>query len=146
MDLEIEEVTYDILEALGSEKRAKTFVGLSEGKPRSTITEGWEISNAALQPYINDFKDLGLIETHGKNYELTRLGESVLEQIQDIEEATQFQSLVSTTETLLGEGLSYENVYRSLSDQGHGRDEIIDAIIEATEDDEVTRSELEKEL
>lgn len=67
----------EIFSALSTENRLQTFHLLYKGWSPAEITEELGLSRSALQPYMNDFRETGLIKSVGKKYVFTEKGEAV---------------------------------------------------------------------
>lgn len=85
MGLENWERTAATLKALGSVNRLKTFYRLKNGTPPKEIADELGISRAAMQPYINDFKENQLLVTDGKEYVITERGEQIAELVEEVD-------------------------------------------------------------
>jgi len=67
----------EVFSALSSEKRVRTFDLLYQGWAPKEIAEELELTRSALQPYLNDFKESGMLDMEGKKYVFTEKGEQV---------------------------------------------------------------------
>ena len=135
MDSNFEPETAKVLNSISSDKRLTTFIGLSHGRTRSEISDEFEMTSAALQPYINDFKDNGLLRVDGKDYVVTELGEKLLQHIDELDEAVEFSLLAEKVDSMLDAGVNYSQVYDSLTDQGYDEDLVVEAVCTATDED-----------
>ncbi|MCU4753464.1 hypothetical protein OB919_15980 [Halobacteria archaeon AArc-curdl1] len=74
--------------SLSTLKRVKVFLYLSEGVPPSQFLEEDEdldVTRPTIQDYINDFKELDMIEKQGRNYVVTEKGEEFEDLLEDTE-------------------------------------------------------------
>jgi len=68
----------DVITSLARD-RLIAFDMLYQGYERKEIADYFDNDPASLQPYVNDWKDYGLVEVNGKSTELTERGEYVHE-------------------------------------------------------------------
>ena len=97
MSIDHSESVAALFSALSSENRLTTYRRLRDGDSPKQIAEDLRISRSSLQPYVNDFKELGLIRVEGQTYVFTEKGESVYNLIlqvdrmfEDLSELQQF--------------------------------------------------------
>ena len=102
MGIEHPDAVAAIFSALDTENRVRTFEMLYEGKSPKQITgDGGvlPISRSAIQPYLTDFKETGLVEIEGKEYHVTERGETVYELVQQVD--TLYNDLTELQEFLI---------------------------------------------
>lgn len=72
----------DIFEALDSEKRVATFNQIVQGVEAKNIHKNVGASRSGVQHFIDDYKDLGLIEDpENGTYELTDKGQEIYDNV-----------------------------------------------------------------
>lgn len=120
-----------VLKALNSENRLKTFVSLAEEESPKEIADDLDVTRSALQHYIDDFKELGLVETEGKKYEVTDFGENILNNIKRIQETVDHHQRQQKIQSMADAGLNREEIMQHLKNQGYEPGEIISAITRA---------------
>jgi len=67
----------EVFSALSSELRVRTFDLLYQGWSPQEIADEVDRTRSALQPYLNDFKETGMVDMEGKTYVFTEKGEQV---------------------------------------------------------------------
>jgi DNA-binding transcriptional ArsR family regulator len=85
MTIEHPEQVAEILSALDTENRVRTYHLLHEGSAPKEIAEQLDITRSALQPYLTDFKEAGLVEIEGKTYRFTEKGETLYELLEQVD-------------------------------------------------------------
>ncbi len=74
-----------ILSALDTTRRVQTYDRLYRGESPQDIAEELEVTRSGIQPYLNDFKEVGLVEIRGKKYEFTEKGEKIHELLNQLD-------------------------------------------------------------
>lgn len=77
----LEETAY-ILNSVSSYNRLYTFLNIEDKEPKH-IADDLDLTRNALQHYIEDWKDIELIETKGNKYLYTEKGERVREFLEE---------------------------------------------------------------
>lgn len=75
----------DILSALDTTRRVQTYDLLYRGESPQDIAEELEVTRSGIQPYLNDFKEVGLVEIQGKQYRFTEKGEKIHELLNQLD-------------------------------------------------------------
>lgn len=86
MPIQHPEKNAELFSALSTYNRLQTFTQLRAGNTPKEISDELGVTRAAIQPYINDFKDLGIIQSEGKSYRVTDKGETVYEILDQIDQ------------------------------------------------------------
>ncbi|WP_197427765.1 winged helix-turn-helix domain-containing protein [Halogeometricum sp. CBA1124] len=80
MSIEHPDEVAKIMSALDSETRVRTFHLLHQGmSPKDIAEQELDYTRSGIQPYLNSFKEAGLVEVEGKKYRFTEKGEKVHE-------------------------------------------------------------------
>lgn len=67
-----------------SANRLYTFYSLADGRSAREVAEDLEVTRNAVQHYISDFQEAGLLKSSELGYSLTEKGETVNEWIEQI--------------------------------------------------------------
>lgn len=116
--------TADLFKALSTEKRLQTYLQLCQGKAPQQIAEELDVSRQALQPYINDFKNTGLIKKTGKTYEPTIFTIELEIHLKRIQECVEKKERVKTIEKLLDSGMTRTEAINFLEEKCVSREDI----------------------
>lgn len=85
MSIEHPEEVAEILSALDTTNRVLTYHLLYEEESPTQIAEELDITRSAIQPYLTDFKDSGLVRVEGKEYVFTEKGEKVYQLLEQVD-------------------------------------------------------------
>lgn len=85
MTVEHPEEVAAVLSALDTPRRVQTYDLLYRGESPKDIAEELEVTRSGIQPYLNDFKDIGLVEIEGKKYRFTEKGEKIHELLNQLD-------------------------------------------------------------